>query len=181
MQWALGMDDSGPIEVWTEGEKFDPPTYAEPESARPRQRALQPAQGLLPLCRATWWWNWATARPAAESSSAKGARSPSTPASACPTRPRLAIEPIKRGQLGSDLGNAHLQNWLDCIKSRQQPIADVEIGHRSATVCHLGNIARWTGRKLRWDPVKEVFPDDAEANEYLDRPRRKPYELPETA
>jgi hypothetical protein len=44
-------------------------------------------------------------------------------------------------------------------------------------MCHLGNIARWTGRKLRWDPVKEVFPDDAEANRFLDRERRKPWVL----
>jgi hypothetical protein len=74
----------------------------------------------------------------------------------------------------------HIKNWLDCIQSGERPRADVEIGHRSATVCHLGNIARWAGRKLRWDPVKETFPDDAEANQYLDRERRKPYVLPET-
>jgi hypothetical protein len=73
-----------------------------------------------------------------------------------------------------------MQNWLDCIKSREKPIADVEIGHRSATVCHLGNIARLVGRKLRWDPVKEEFQDDADANTYLDRVRRAGYELPET-
>ena len=72
----------------------------------------------------------------------------------------------------------HIQNWFDCIKSRAQPIADVEIGHRSASLCHLGNIARWVGRKLTWDPAKEIFPKDEEANGYLDRPRRKPYELP---
>ena len=72
-----------------------------------------------------------------------------------------------------------MQNWLDCIKSRERPAADVEIGHRSATVCHLGNIARWVGRRLRWDPVKEYFPDDPEANAHLDRPRRKNYALPE--
>ena len=58
-------------------------------------------------------------------------------------------------------------------------MADVEIGHRSTTVCHLGNIARWLGRRLRWDPEKEVFSGDDEANTYLDRPRRKPYEMPE--
>ena len=46
----------------------------------------------------------------------------------------------------------HIQNWFDCIKSRQKPIADVEIGHRSAILCHLGNIVRWVGRPLRWDP-----------------------------
>jgi len=54
----------------------------------------------------------------------------------------------------------------------------VEIGHRSASVCHLSNIARILGRKLRWDPVQEIFPDDPEANQYLDRARRKPWELP---
>jgi myo-inositol 2-dehydrogenase / D-chiro-inositol 1-dehydrogenase len=51
--------------------------------------------------------------------------------------------------------------------------------HRSITVCHLGNIARWLNRRLRWDPVKEIFPGDEEANTYLDRKRRKAYELPE--
>ena len=70
-------------------------------------------------------------------------------------------------------------NWLECIKTRKRPVADVEIGHRSATVCHLGNIARLLGRRLRWDPIAEVFIDDPEANLYLDRARRKGYELPE--
>lgn len=61
--------------------------------------------------------------------------------------------------------------------SRKRPNADVEIGHRSATVCHLGNIARWVGRKLQWDPVKERFVGDDEADGHLDRARRKGYEL----
>jgi hypothetical protein len=63
---------------------------------------------------------------------------------------------------------------------RMMTVADVAIGHRSPTLCHLGNLARLLGRRLRWDPVQECFPDDAPANEHLDRPRRKPYELPET-
>jgi hypothetical protein len=57
-------------------------------------------------------------------------------------------------------------------------VADVEIGHRSISVCHLGNIAREVGRKLKWDPAKEVFVGDEEANRLLERPRRKGYELP---
>jgi hypothetical protein len=72
----------------------------------------------------------------------------------------------------------HMQNWLDCIRSRKQPVAGVEIGHRSVSVCHLVNIARQAGRKLRWDPQKEVFVGDDEANHYLTRTRRKGYELP---
>jgi hypothetical protein len=75
--------------------------------------------------------------------------------------------------------DSHMKNWLDCIQSRKRPHGDVEIGHRSATVCHLGNIARWVGRPLHWDPVKEQFQGDEEANRHLDRARRKGYELPE--
>jgi predicted dehydrogenase len=72
----------------------------------------------------------------------------------------------------------HLQNWLDCIKTREDPHAPVEVGHRSITICHLANIARELGRKLRWDPATETFPDDEEARALLDRPRRAGWELP---
>jgi len=73
----------------------------------------------------------------------------------------------------------HHQNWLDCIKSRQKPICDVEIGARSVTCCHLMNLAYWHGRKLKWDPQKWEFPGDAEANSWRNREQRKPYTLPE--
>jgi hypothetical protein len=73
----------------------------------------------------------------------------------------------------------HMQNFYDCVKSREDPIMNIENGHRVATLCHLGNIARWLGRPLKWDPEKEIFPGDDEANGYLDIPRRKGYELPE--
>jgi hypothetical protein len=72
----------------------------------------------------------------------------------------------------------HMQNWIDCIHSRTMPVADVEIGHRSVTICHLANITRAVGRPLRWDPVAERFIGDDEANGYLDRPRREGFELP---
>ena len=74
---------------------------------------------------------------------------------------------------------AHLQNWLDCIRSRERPIADVEIGHRSATVCHLVGITRQLGRPLAWDPVAERFKADAEADALLVRERRRGFELPD--
>jgi hypothetical protein len=88
--------------------------------------------------------------------------------------PELAKEVAK----GASRGDSHVDNWIACIQSRKKPNADVEIGHRSATVCHLGNIARWTGRRLKWDPREETFPEKDEANRHLDRPRRKPWELP---
>jgi predicted dehydrogenase len=72
----------------------------------------------------------------------------------------------------------HHANWLECIKSRKLPICDVEIGHRSATVCHLGNIAVRAGRKITWDPAKEEIVGDAEAAKMLSRPYRAPWSLP---
>ena len=72
----------------------------------------------------------------------------------------------------------HMQNFYDCVVSRKDPIMNVENAHRVATLCHLGNIARWLGRPLEWDPQREIFPGDEEANQYLDIPRRKGYELP---
>jgi predicted dehydrogenase len=72
----------------------------------------------------------------------------------------------------------HMQNWLDCIRTRSKPVADVEIGHRSISVSHLVNITREVGRPLKWDPAKEQFIGDDEANKLVDRPRRKGWELP---
>ena len=76
------------------------------------------------------------------------------------------------------MSDNHFQNWFDCIKSGKRPIADVEIGHRSATICHLVNIVRWLGRRLHWDPEKEIFPGDEEAKTLPEPAKRKPYELP---
>ena len=72
-----------------------------------------------------------------------------------------------------------MQDWLDSMKSRKPPVADVEIGHRSISVCHIANITRLIGRKLRWDADVEKFVGDAEANDHLTRERRKGYELPQ--
>jgi predicted dehydrogenase len=72
----------------------------------------------------------------------------------------------------------HMQDWLECMRTRKTPLGDVEIGHRSVTVCHLANITRRLGRKLTWNPETERFIGDEEANGLLTRPRRKGYELP---
>jgi hypothetical protein len=72
----------------------------------------------------------------------------------------------------------HMENWLECMRTRRTPLADVEIGHRSISLAHLANITRQLGRRLRWDPAAERVPDDPEANRLVARPRRKGYELP---
>jgi predicted dehydrogenase len=66
-------------------------------------------------------------------------------------------------------------NWLDCIKSRKEPISPVEIGHRACTVCLVTHISMKLGRKLNFDPDKERFINDDEANKMLSRPQRAPY------
>ena len=66
-------------------------------------------------------------------------------------------------------------NWLDCIKSRKAPIAPAEIGHRACSTCLIHHIAMKTKRKLFWDPVKEHFKNDDDANCKLSRPQRAPY------
>ena len=71
----------------------------------------------------------------------------------------------------------HHQNWLECVKTRKPPVCDVEIGHRSATVCHLGNIAIRTGRKITWDPAREAIVGDPEAAAMLSKPYRSPWKL----
>jgi len=89
---------------------------------------------------------------------------------------------LRIGTRGSQLAlwqaKWHMQNWLDCIRTRKLPVADVEIGHRSVSVCHLANITRAVGRPLRWDPKREQFENDEQANALLDRPRRAGFELP---
>ena len=71
----------------------------------------------------------------------------------------------------------HVRNFLGCVRSRKDPLSSVEVGHRSTSICHLGNIVMRLKRKLRWDPVKEEFPGDDEANRMLDRPMRAPWSL----
>ena len=71
--------------------------------------------------------------------------------------------------------NSHKGNFIECIKSRRETICPVEVGHRSCTVCILGHIAMVLGRKLRWDPEKEIFTNDVEANRMLSRPYRGPW------
>jgi predicted dehydrogenase len=182
IQYALGMDESGPVEIWTEGPKYTPLTYTKPESsARGNKITNKPnvffryANGVVlePIEKAPHFGAYFYGEKGMMLVDRPPARGPggvtSKPAG-------IAAELLK------DVPNTdtHMRNWIDCILSREKPRADIEIGHRSATVCHLGNIARWVGRKLQWDPAKETFVGDEEANQYLDRKHRKGYELPAT-
>jgi hypothetical protein len=68
-------------------------------------------------------------------------------------------------------------DFLHCVKTREKCFRDIEIAHRTTTVCHLGNIAYWLKRPLKYDPIKEEIVGDAEAARWLDRPKREPWSL----
>lgn len=68
-------------------------------------------------------------------------------------------------------------DFLHCVRTRETPFRDIETAHRTTTVCHLGNIAYWLNRPLKWDPVKEEIIGDPEASRWLDRPKRSPWVL----
>jgi hypothetical protein len=89
----------------------------------------------------------------------------------------LGEEPLGDNAIRLYKSYSHTKDFLDCMRSRKRPICDVEIGCRSVTVCHLGNLAYWHHRRLRWDPVKERFVGDKEANQWLDRPKRGPWKV----
>ena len=94
------------------------------------------------------------------------------------SREEIFMTPLPAGSLKLEESNNHMGNFFDCVRSRKDPVASVENGHRSAVVGHLIIIAMQLGRKLQWDPAKEIFTGDGakEANPYLVREMRKPYD-----
>ena len=96
--------------------------------------------------------------------------------------PKSTVKPEPWTQARKEPGSSaeqfdlHVRNFIDCIKTRQRPISDVEDGHRVAVACHLANLSLRTGRKLRWDWEKEQIIGDADAAKMLVRPYRKPWD-----
>jgi predicted dehydrogenase len=91
--------------------------------------------------------------------------------------PKIITSVIGPGEIHLPESTDHHGNWLEAIRSRQQPIAPVEVAHRSCSTCLLHHIAMKTKRTLHWDPVKERFRNDDEANAMLSRPQRWPYAI----
>jgi hypothetical protein len=87
-------------------------------------------------------------------------------------------EPLGKKDVHLYKSPGHQRDWLNCVRSRKRPIADVEIGARSVTVCHLGNLAYWNHKRLKWDPKTWSFVDGTGDPRWLDRERREGYELP---
>lgn len=159
IQWALGTELTGPTKIWTEGNPrmLDRIVHMEYKDGTKLSFDGKSPEG--------------------------GGMFEGEDGSIVVDRGRYTVNPKEleaKAEIKDKLpvSNAHAQNFLDCVRSRELPIADVEIAHRSTTICHLINIARWTYRELEWDPDTEMFVDDDDANTFISRPRRAPYELP---
>ena len=158
IQWALGMDNSGPVEFIPkgyQGAEYQSHVYADGTKVWKNHPAK----------------NGEMIQFIGESGEvlvSRGDRLETTPAT-------LKDRPLAPGDIHLYESYDHEGNWLECIKTRKPPICPAEIGHRTATVCHLNGIAERLNRPIKWDPVKEEIIGDASASRWLDRPRRTPY------
>ena len=182
-QWALGADNSGPVEfedngsAWpAAGDLFTTPTkidffarYADGVELHCRTAI----RGFGARFEGTEGWldvNYAGFRTSPESLKSEVLGPGDTPLYA--HDPQLPDRKERRPR-----NYLHVRNFIDCVKSRNDPIEPVEAGHRTASLCHLGNIAMKLGRKVRWDPKTEQVIDDPEAAAMLDRPMRAPWTI----
>ena len=156
-QWGLDMDHSGPIEVIPpedpkafKGLRFKYANGVEMIHGGPDGITFVGTQGIIAVNRD---------------------RLNSVP-------DKILKEPLKEKDVHLPRPKSHHDNWLECIRTRERPIADVEIGARTVTICHLANLGYWNRRRLRWDPENWTFLGDTEANTWLDYERRAPYKLP---
>jgi len=170
-QWGLDQDDTGPTRIEGQAEYHPQGWYETPDAATVRYTY---ANGVKLLCSL------------GKKGYPQGTTFVGPRGRIFVTRGKLEItldgqkvnpQELAAPKVTLPVSTQHHQHWLACIKSRQKPICDVEIGHRSATVCHLGNLAIRLGRPLTWDPASESFPGDAEANGLRARAYRAPWSL----
>ena len=151
-QWALDMDGSGPVSI-------EPPPGKEEKGLR-----FVYANGIEMF-----------------HGGPSGCTFEGTDGVIYVDRPKIESKPesILKEPLGDKAVRVYLstnqkRNWIECVRSRKEPLCPAEVGHRSASVCHLGNIGYQLRKKLKWDPVKEKF-DDEEANKLIDQAMRAPW------
>ena len=164
-QWGNGADDTGPVEIDGKGEY--PPKGLFNTAAKADIKYTYANRVVLHLTtggghtRFDGSKGWVDVR-----------------------RGRIKAEPesllkvkIKPNEIHLYNSRDHKRDFLDCIKSRKQPVANAEVGHRSSSVCHLGNISMLLGRPVKWDPKKEKFINDPAADQMISRPMRAPWRL----
>lgn len=168
--WGLGLEDTGPIEIEGKGVYptdgiYDVPTeYKFTCKYANGVEMVVASDKLVPKGMGTVWYG------------EKGwihvdrGRQATNP-------PELWNEKIGPGEIRLYESRDHQQNFLDCVKTRKKTITPIEVAYRSISVGHLGEIAMLLGRKVQWDPDKQVFVNDDTANRMLSRPMRAPWHL----
>jgi predicted dehydrogenase len=148
-QWALGMDDSGPVQIVPPsdpkaqtGLKFVYANGVEMFHGGPTDCLFEGEAGTIAVSRGKF-----------------------------EIKPEKLVLPDDSIKM---INRDHRREWIECIRTKKQPTCTAEIGHRSASICHLGNIGYIVRKPLKWDPVKEQF-DDADANKLLRREARAPW------
>ena len=176
VQWGLGMDGSGPIEIIPPETGLVPDLtykYASGEILQVVDRRLDPAKHYLPRGwdEITSLQNFGALFVGQRGWIHVGRQGYLT------SFPTDIVQDYPARYDHAMAVNDHHQNWLDAIRTRSRPAADVAIGCHSTIVSHLGCIAHWTGRSQKWDPVKEEFLDDDEANRLRRRAMREPWRV----
>jgi predicted dehydrogenase len=170
-QWAMNADDTGPVEIELLEARFLPPGSLFNAATETKFR-MKYASGVEVVCQMD--------------KSQVGARFEGSEGMIQVGYGGVFTEPASlkdqillpnEAATHTDALAAHVHNFLDCIRTRKDPVAKIEVGHRSASVCHLGNIAVRLGKKkvLHWDPAAERFTNDDNANAMLSRPMREPW------
>jgi len=177
--WGLGLERSGPVEI--EGKPLVEMIPGGFTAASEYEVGYTYANGVTHSCRSTPAnaWNGAVVNKEGQQHGVKFEGADGwiwvTRGNIQASNPDLLTEPLPAGAVRLYASEDHMGNFLDCVRSRKQPICEAEIGHRSVSVCHLGVIAIRLGRKLKWDPAKEQFLSDREADSYIAREMRKPW------
>jgi predicted dehydrogenase len=156
-QWGLGKDDSGPIAIYPPGKenKFLTLEYdngirmTHEDFGRGYAVRFTGTKGIIDISR-----DFLEALPS-----------------------KLLTHVFTDSEVKLYESNDHYNNWLDCIKTRKQPISTAEVGHRTASVCFLTNICYELNRPLSWNPAKEEFVNDEEANKLCSGFLRKPWKM----
>lgn len=178
--WALGHDGSGPVSI--EGKQLVDMIPGGYTAASQYEVTYTYADGVIHSCRSTTAseWNGSVKDPKGQLHGIKFIGSDGwiwvTRGNIQAGDPDILKEELPESAPRVYHSTDHMGNFFDCVKSRQPTICPAEVGHRSASLCHLGVTAIRLGRKLQWDPVKEQFVDDAEAGSYVAREMREPYD-----
>lgn len=166
--WGMGMDLSGPVEVEDIGAEYPLKGSLFTTATKVAFRARY-ANGVVLECKTDKRSFGATFHGSA------GWLRVGSKGIEC-SQPELVKSTIGPNEIHLAVSANHYRNFLDCVKSRQDPVEPVELGHRTASLCHLGNIAMQLNKRIKWDPKTERIVGDAEAAKLTGRPMRAPYD-----